>query len=91
MTEEWDTLVSFNDTSATILSITKEDCQDCNDCKEINACTECDYCDVCIDTCDTCVHTVEVTVPDVIDEQVDITIQNAQGTSTPYPFSIRQE
>jgi hypothetical protein len=91
MTEEWDTLVYFNNTIATVQSISKDDCQDCEECKELNLCTECDYCDLCIDICDSCVHTIEVTVPDISNEHVDIIIQNAQGTSDPYPFSIRQE
>ncbi len=91
MTEEWDTLVLFNNTSAVVESISKVECQECEDCRQTNLCTECDYCDVCIAVCDSCIHTLDVLVPEVFSEQVDVTILNAQGSSDPFPISIRQE
>ena len=90
LTEEWDTSVTFNDQSAAVLSIQKQDCSDCEECRSLNACTTCSYCEACTSECDRCEHVLEVTVPALPSSQAEILIYNAQGSSSPYLLDIEQ-
>ena len=90
LTQEWDTLVTFNDQPASVLSVLKEDCTECEDCRSTNACTTCSYCETCSIECNSCKHLLETTVPILSASTAEILIHNAQGSSDPYFLEIEQ-
>ena len=84
----YDSLVSFNGTTAEVVDVIRDDCTLCDTCREEAACAPCGTCLPCLAQCDLCEESISFIVPNLPTGNTTVTLVNAFGTSMPVPFEI---
>jgi hypothetical protein len=87
-TSAYDTAVYVDDTRATLLDVTRLDCDACDTCIVNEECGICSDCDACDATCAACFETATFLVPKVGSGQHEVRLFNRHGESNALSFEI---
>ncbi len=91
MTSVWDTAVFVGDDRASLVEVTRQDCDACDECREVESCDPCSDCAPCISECtETCTEQVVFVIPDTTNGKSSVSMYNGHGQSNLLPITITQ-
>ena len=84
----FDSSIRFEQTDASLIDVSREECALCDTCRDQADCSDCETCDVCATSCETCVESITLTVPDLPTGDYYVVARNSYGLSTPTQWSV---
>ena len=84
----FDSSIRFEQTDATLVDVSRDDCALCDTCRDQAECSDCEACEVCATSCETCVESMTLTVPDLPTGDYYVTARNSYGLSAPTEWSV---
>jgi hypothetical protein len=89
LTTTYDTAAYIAGQRATVLELSRTECDACDICRSRSGCTACDDCDDCATECTVdCVETLTVEVPAAPAGPTDLRVYNAHGESRPAELQV---
>ena len=84
----FDSSIRFEQTDASLVDVSRDECALCDTCREQAECSDCETCDVCATSCETCIESMTLTVPDLPSGDYYVVARNSYGLSTPTQWSV---